>query len=864
MAHVSICSPFKFNVGLREKSFQYSVNYRAERWLSSKPSTTSVKLLTRPVRMMASFYDSVESSVESSVQSSVESSLQSAVESSVQSSTPRKTAGYHADLWDDARLQCLQSPYDQASSYQERADKLVVRIKNIFNRLQDGEISPSAYDTAWVARVPARDGSHRPQFPQAIKWLLNNQLEDGSWGLKSSFMLCDRLLSTLNSVISLHAWKTGHRQVEQGICFVRENLKSLTDDDISATDFEIIFPALLQKAKSLGLSLPYNLPFIKSLMEERESALTGVSVAQGIPTCMLNTLEGLEESIDWKKIMSFQNKDGSFLSSPASTACVLLHTGDERCFVFLSNLVEKFGGCVPCLYPIDLLERISLVDNIDHLGIGRHFKEEIKVALDYVYRYWSERGIGWGRGSLFPDLNTTALGIRTLRIHGYDVSPDVLKIFKDDHGRFFSCASQRHIDLRSIVNLFRASDLAFPGEKIMDEARLFASQYLRQSLTTDTILCNQKLYDEIHYVLEYSWHLSISILEIRSYIDAYDDNYAWLRKSLFKLPYLSNSYCLELAKLDFNMVQSLHQRELKLLSSWWKESGLAQVEFARQRLAEVYFSVATFDLEYSYCRIAFAKIGCLQFFMDDMYDTYGTLEELRTFTEAVKRWDTSLMDKLPDYMQVCYKVWYEAMDEINREVKKIQGRDMMNHIRKSWEMYLGAYMQEREWHETLYIPTVEEYLNTYRISVGLGPCSLQPILVMGEPVTDDDLLKVHYPSRMFYLVSLTWRLTNDTKTSQAEKDRGQVASSVVCYLKENPGCTEEDAQRHFAEIVDEGLKELNFVYLKSDGSPSCCKKFMFNMRQCVQLIYKYRDGYGIATGETKDYIRKALIDPVQV
>jgi len=34
----------------------------------------------------------------------------------------------------------------------------------------------------------------------------------------------------------------------------------------------------------------------------------------------------------------------------------------------------------------DLLQRLSIVDQIERLGIDRHFKNEIKSALDYVYR----------------------------------------------------------------------------------------------------------------------------------------------------------------------------------------------------------------------------------------------------------------------------------------------------------------------------------------------------------------------------------------------------------------------------------------------------------------------------------------------
>ena len=35
----------------------------------------------------------------------------------------------------------------------------------------------------------------------------------------------------------------------------------------------------------------------------------------------------------------------------------------------------------------DILQRLLLVDNVERLGIDRHFINEIKTTLDYVYRY---------------------------------------------------------------------------------------------------------------------------------------------------------------------------------------------------------------------------------------------------------------------------------------------------------------------------------------------------------------------------------------------------------------------------------------------------------------------------------------------
>ena len=40
---------------------------------------------------------------------------------------------------------------------------------------------------------------------------------------------------------------------------------------------------------------------------------------------------------------------------------------------------------------------------------------------------------------------------------------------------------------------------------------------------------------------------------------------------------------------------------------------------------------------YSNCRIELAKAICILQVLDDMFDTYGTLDELILFTEAIQR-----------------------------------------------------------------------------------------------------------------------------------------------------------------------------------------------------------------------------------
>ena len=87
----------------------------------------------------------------------------------------------------------------------------------MFRSMGYGETNPSAYDTAWVARIPAVNGSDEPQFPETLEWILQNQLKDGSWGEGFYFLAYDRILATLACIMTLTRWRTGETQVKKGL-----------------------------------------------------------------------------------------------------------------------------------------------------------------------------------------------------------------------------------------------------------------------------------------------------------------------------------------------------------------------------------------------------------------------------------------------------------------------------------------------------------------------------------------------------------------------------------------------------------------------------------------------------------------------
>jgi len=98
----------------------------------------------------------------------------------------------------------------------EQLKEWINTIKGYFRSMTMGNISVSPYDTAWVALVPALDGSGGSQFPKSLQWIIDNQLPDGDWGESDLFLAFDRVGSTLACVIALKTWRWGAEDVERG------------------------------------------------------------------------------------------------------------------------------------------------------------------------------------------------------------------------------------------------------------------------------------------------------------------------------------------------------------------------------------------------------------------------------------------------------------------------------------------------------------------------------------------------------------------------------------------------------------------------------------------------------------------------
>ncbi|KAL6338282.1 hypothetical protein AAG906_018554 [Vitis piasezkii] len=585
---------------------------------------------------------------------------------------------WHEIVEDDIEEEALQ--VYRSNEIKERVDS----IKSMLSSMEDGEISISAYDTAWVALAQDLNGGGTPQFPSSLEWIANNQLMDGSWGDDCLFYAHDRIINTLACVIALKSWKIHPNKVS----FIKDNISKLEKEKA-------------EHISELGHQVPNDSPFLKEIYAQRNLKLTKIpyDIMHIVPTTLLHSLEGMA-GLDWEKLLKLQCQDGSFLFSPSSTAYALMQTQDENCFRYLNKVVERFSGGVPNVYPVDLFEHIWAVDRLQRLGISRYFEPEIKECINYVARYWKENGICWAKNSEVHDIDDTAMGFRLLRLHGHDVSADVFKYFEKG-GEFFCFAGQSSQAVSGMFNLYRASQEKQACDQLLDKWIIM-----------------KDLPGEIGYALDVPWYASLPRVETRIYIEQYggkDD--VWIGKTLYRMPYVNNNDYLELAKLDFNNCQALHQLEWDSIQQWYTQCHLGEFGVSRKASLLAYFLAAAciFEPERSIERLAWAKTAILVLAVRSYFSKETCIKQRRAFLlkfgyspsggDYMKKIngrgsDLNMTAKRPVGFlknksgEELVGLLLGTLNQLSLDTLVAHGRDIRHILRQTWEMWLMKHLDE--------------------------------------------------------------------------------------------------------------------------------------------------------------------------
>ncbi|XP_030462339.1 (+)-alpha-terpineol synthase-like [Syzygium oleosum] len=486
------------------------------------------------------------------------------------------------------------------------------------------------------------------------------------------------------------------------------------------------------------------------------------------------------------------------------------------------------------------LAKLELIDAIQRLGLQYHFENDIKRALQVIRDDSND-------ACFSSDLRSTALGFRLLRQHGYDISQDVFRRFINKMGTFKESLEK---DVKGLLGLYEASFHGLEGESILDEAQDFASKHLKNLNLDEIPTC---LARKVLHALDMPIHWRPNRLEARWFMEMYE-------KQQDMIPSL-----LRLAKIDFNLVQSIHRKEVSNLARWWVELGANKMTFFRDRLVENYFwcCLMVFEPQYTAFREMTTKIGCMVTLIDDVYDVYGTLEELELLTDFIVRWDITDVDNLPPTIRDSYIALYNTTNEIGYWTMREQGINPIPYMRKVWADECTAYIKEVHWYNKGVKPTLKEYMGNAVDSIGGLILLLHSYFLTTDELTQEGLDYVSKIPSLMHSSAKILRLNDDLSTSSYELARGDNFKALECYMNET-GALEEAARQHIRHLMRKTWKKINGDVFEDHPFPGF-RPFLgacLNLARASQCFYQYGDGHGLPDHETKDHIVSTLFEPV--
>nr|QWB49540.1 terpene synthase 6 [Aquilaria sinensis] len=427
---------------------------------------------------------------------------------------------------------------------------------------------------------------------------------------------------------------------------------------------------------------------------------------------------------------------------------------------------------------------LDLVDSVQRLGLSYHFGEQIEEFLQKLLANLD----GFVKDNA-GNLHQISLCFRLLRQQGYKVSCDMFRSFKEDEDNFKESLKE---DNEGLLSLYEATHLRVHGEDILEQALTSIITQLKSFAINNS---SSPLSAQINHTLKHPIRKNFSRLDTRFYISTYQE----------KLSH--NQMLLKFGKLDFNILQKQHQEELNQITRWWKELEVERnFPFARDRIVECFFFITGiyFEPQYALGRKITTKALAMLAILDDIYDVYGTPEELDLLTEAMERWDPDFATQLPEYI----KNFYLALLDLYKEIEDDMGGQ------GNGNEYRAKYSREHEakWYHQNFTPSVEEYMQVALVSVATSFLVPTLFIGMGEIATRDVFEWVGSYPKIIAAASIIPRLHDDIVGHEFEQKRGHPASIIECYMKEY-GVTRQEVVDELNKQITRAWKDINEEWL---------------------------------------------------
>ncbi|XP_049408724.1 sesquiterpene synthase 12-like [Solanum stenotomum] len=484
-------------------------------------------------------------------------------------------------------------------------------------------------------------------------------------------------------------------------------------------------------------------------------------------------------------------------------------------------------------------EKLVLIDAMQRLGMAYHFDNEIETSIRNIF-YASQQND--------DNLHVASLRFRLVRQQGHYMSSDVFKQFTNQDGKFKETLTN---DVQGLLSLYEASNLRVRNEEILEEALTFTTTHLESIVSN---LSNNSLKVEVTEALKQPIRKTLPRVGARKYISIYENNDA------------HNHLLLKFAKLDFNVLQKFHQRELSELTRWWKDLNFAnKYPYARDRLVECYFWVlgVYFQPKYSRARKMLTKVLKMTSIIDDTFDAYATYDELVPFNDVIQRWDISVIDSLPPYMRPAYQALQDIYNEMEQLLTKEGNSDRVYYAKYEMKKLVRAYFKEAQWLDAGYTPKYEEHLENALVSCGYMMAATTSLIGMDESISQETFEWMINEPLIVRAASIINRRMDDMIGHETEQQREHVASTIECYMKEY-GASKQETYTKFHKEVINGWKDINKELIRPTEVPMFVRERALYFACVMDTLYKEEDGYTNSKGKLKNMINLLLVEPVKI
>ncbi|KAJ1433077.1 Terpenoid cyclases/protein prenyltransferase alpha-alpha toroid [Sesbania bispinosa] len=284
-----------------------------------------------------------------------------------------------------------------------------------------------------------------------------------------------------------------------------------------------------------------------------------------------------------------------------------------------------------------------------------------------------------GQGIQRFNIDDTSMGFRLLRLYGYQVSPNVFEHFKKKDGEFVCIARQSTQAVTGIFNLYRASQVLFQGENILEDAKHFSAKFLTEKRVANDLfdkwIITKDLPGEVGYALDVPWYASLPRLEARYFLEHYGGKTdVWIGKSLYRMLYVNNDVYLDLAN--------------------WITTTVKQCILKNGKISK---AAIIFEPERSLERLAWAKTAALlqtlKFLMKDEETRITFVEQFINNINGPDYYSKRWLNKNKTEEKLL-GILLTTLDHLGFEMFRCHGQEFSHYLNQIWQSWLSSWQNE--------------------------------------------------------------------------------------------------------------------------------------------------------------------------